>query len=105
MARNHIHFSCPPRGVTSFPLATGDATTAPALPVLPGLRASADLLILLDTRAAIDAGIPLFRSENGVVLSPGLGPEGSILPSFFRAIDARTGRQVWPIADTVGACG
>lgn len=99
MARNHIHFSSPPPGVVAFPLAASGAAAAPTLPVLPGLRASADLLLLLDTRAAIAAGIPLFRSANGVVLSPGLGPEGCILPSFFRAVDVRSGRQVWPLPE------
>ena len=85
MARNHIHFASPPPG------------TSPGGPVvLPGLRGSAELLLYLDIPAALSAGIPLFRSANGVVLSPGLGPTGSILPSFFRAVDARTGRQVWP---------
>lgn len=85
MKRNHIHFASPPPG------------TSPGGPViLPGLRSSAELLLYLDTAAALSAGIPLFRSANGVVLSPGLGPTGSILPSFFRTVDVRTGRQVWP---------
>lgn len=85
MARNHIHFASPP------------ARSAPGGPViLPGLRTRAELLLYLDVAAALGAGIPLFRSANGVVLSPGLGAEGCILPSFFTAVEAGTNRQIWP---------
>jgi hypothetical protein len=92
MTRNHIHF------------AQGVPGTAG---VISGMRASAEVLVFLDVPAALAAGIPLFRSANGVLLSPGLGPAGTILPSFFaRAVDARTGTEVWPpLAGSSGGDG
>jgi hypothetical protein len=58
----------------------------------------------MNVPALLEAGIPLFRSANGVLLSPGLGATGTILPSFIeRVLDARTGAVVWPPCEVARA--
>ena len=46
--------------------------------VKSGIRNTSKILIYVDLPRAIGAGIPFFRSENNVILSP-----GPILPEFF----------------------
>lgn len=58
--------------------------------VVSGMRKSADTIVLVDVKKAIDAGIPFYRSSNGVVLSPGLGVTGCIPPEFIQDIFARS---------------
>lgn len=63
MSRNHIHMAI-------------------GLPedgnVKSGIRNTSKVIIYIDLSRAIAAGIPFFRSENNVILSP-----GPILPEFF----------------------
>ncbi|KAJ2774594.1 tRNA 2'-phosphotransferase [Coemansia nantahalensis] len=73
MARNHIHF------------ATGLAGDKG---VISGMRATANAFIYIDIPKAMAAGIEFYRSENGVVLSEGLGGTGSIPPEYFDRIDS-----------------
>jgi 2'-phosphotransferase len=78
MNRQHVHFA------TGLPGASG---------VISGMRAKSEVLIFLDVRRALTAGISLFRSDNGVLLSPGL--DGLIPTSLFeRVVDARSGAQL-----------
>ncbi|KAG8460074.1 hypothetical protein KFE25_014219 [Diacronema lutheri] len=91
MARHHIHL-------------------APGLPwtagVISGMRASADVHIWVDLVSARAAGLRLFHSRNGVILTPGLDArtasgsgvlcEPGVLPlaHFARVLDARTDEQI-----------
>lgn len=50
--------------------------------VISGMRRDAQVLIYIDLRRALAAGCPFWRSENGVILSEGLGG-GSIVPAEF----------------------
>ncbi|KAJ2711432.1 tRNA 2'-phosphotransferase [Coemansia spiralis] len=71
MARNHIHFAT---GLV------GDEG------VISGMRARADAFIYIDGPKAMAAGIEFYQSENGVILSKGLGDTGTIPPEFFDRI-------------------
>jgi len=80
MARNHVHFA------QGLPGASG---------VISGMRASSEVLIHLDVAKAMDMGCLFFLSQNGVLLSPGLGEEGIIPPECFSKVTAgRTGEEV-----------
>jgi 2'-phosphotransferase len=79
MRRNHVHFG-----------QTDDLTS-----VRGGLRPNAEILIYLDVEKALAAELPLFLSDNGVVLSPGFGERGLIPPHLFaKIVDVATGATI-----------
>lgn len=65
------------------------------------MRNSAQVLIYIDVQKALDAGIPFFLSENGVVLSEG-DEGGSLSPEYFLRVEDRQGGPIpgWPISST-----
>ena len=69
MTRNHVHFA------TGEP---GDGT------VMSGARADANVLVYIDMRAALAAGIQFYLSTNGVILSRGI--DGLIPARFFARV-------------------
>jgi len=73
MNRQHIHFA-----IAEF----GSSV------VISGMRASAEVLIYLNIPAALADGIPLFLSENNVVLSPGVEVKGVLViqPKYFKHV-------------------
>lgn len=79
MKRNHIH------------LAQGrDAVS--------GMRKSAKVMIYIDVQKALDAGIKLFLSDNGVILTE--GDERGFLPwRFFSRVEDSNGVPLkgWPV--------
>ena len=80
MARRHVHLAA------GLPEEGG---------VISGMRRSCKVAIWVDVAAATAAGIPFYRSQNSVILSPGCGSDGTIPPSFFaRATDLRTGEEL-----------
>lgn len=80
MKRNNIHF-------------TPHLVSDPKQPH-SGFRASCDTLIYLNVEAVLTAGIKLYVSSNGVVLSPG-DKDGFIPPQFFeKIVDRRTLKSV-----------
>lgn len=80
MARKHVHMA------TDLPGESG---------VISGMRRSAEVLVWVDLLAAHRAGVPFFRSANSVILTPGLGDEGTVPPSCFsRVIERRTGKEL-----------
>lgn len=80
MARQHIHFA---QGLP------GDSN------VISGMRSSAQVLVYLDVAKCLANGVPLFRSRNGVILSPGVGNTGSIPVEYFeRVVDVATGNRL-----------
>jgi len=73
MNRNHIHMA--------VGLPTG------ASEVISGMRESCEVVIEIGANQAHYAGkIPFYLSANRVVLSPGLGREGTISREYFRSI-------------------
>ncbi|KAL1600591.1 tRNA 2'-phosphotransferase [Paraconiothyrium brasiliense] len=89
MTRNHIHFASGlPAGFKALDAgeATGEGKEAP--PVISGMRKSSTVLIYIDIKAALEAGIKFFVSENGVILSE--GNEKGLLPyEFFKRVESR----------------
>eukprot|EP00928_Gymnodinium_smaydae_P073806 TRINITY_DN5693_c0_g1_i2.p1 TRINITY_DN5693_c0_g1~~TRINITY_DN5693_c0_g1_i2.p1 ORF type:complete len:229 (-),score=26.48 TRINITY_DN5693_c0_g1_i2:92-778(-) len=71
MGRNHVHF-------------------ATALDAKSGKRGSCDMVICLNMELALERGLPLVMSANGVILSPGF--DGVIPCEFFeRAVHLKDG--------------
>ena len=66
--------------------------------VISGMRGNCEVLVRLNVSATLTAGIKLYRSENGVLLSPGDG-SGCIPPCLFEiVVDLRTGESLLPKA-------
>jgi len=83
--RNHIHLA---QGV-------------PEDGVISGMRKSAQVLIYIDVRKALDAGMFFFLSENGVVLTEG-DEHGILSTEYFLRVEDRQGRPIpgWPVSST-----
>ncbi|GMI58588.1 hypothetical protein ScalyP_jg7302 [Parmales sp. scaly parma] len=54
--------------------------------VISGMRSTSTVIIYVDVQKAIHAGLQFFRSENGVILSPGVGEHGLISSLFFHHV-------------------
>ena len=79
MSRHHVHLA---QGLS------GDAG------VISGVRSSSQILIWVDVRACVAAGIAFYTSQNGVVLSPGRAADELIPLEFFaQVVDVATGRE------------
>ncbi|KAI2717656.1 hypothetical protein CBS147332_4536 [Penicillium roqueforti] len=75
MGRNHIHFATGPSLESVLAIHADAAGGKPKLDdsrVISGMRRDAQVLIYIDVRKALQAGVPLWRSENGVILSEGI---------------------------------
>eukprot|EP00933_Yihiella_yeosuensis_P025606 TRINITY_DN19853_c0_g1_i1.p1 TRINITY_DN19853_c0_g1~~TRINITY_DN19853_c0_g1_i1.p1 ORF type:complete len:307 (+),score=62.15 TRINITY_DN19853_c0_g1_i1:28-948(+) len=83
--RNHVHFAI------GLPREAG---------VISGMRDGCQLAIYLDLEKALQAGLPVYRSANDVVLSPGF--DGGVIPTsyFSRAVRLKDGKQIWPRNET-----
>ena len=82
MKRRHVHF----------------AAAVDASKVISGMRRTAEVLVYLDAAKAVAAGLKLYRSANGVLLSPG-DERGVVSPAFFaRVVVAATGEAL-PVED------
>lgn len=80
MTRQHIHFA------VGLPGENG---------VISGMRSSCQVIIYLDIQSAIKDGITFLKSDNDVILSPGIGDRGLIPPKYFsKIVDAKTGRSL-----------
>lgn len=79
MARHHIHLA------EGMPGEAG---------VISGMRRSAEVFVWVNVRRAMAAGVPFYRSANGVILTPGRGGD-ELLPidAFARVVDQRG--RVW----------
>jgi len=78
MKRHHIHF------------AIGEPQDNE---VISGMRSSAQVLIYLDLEKALKDNVPLFISENKVILSPGLN--GIIAPEYFKCVLDKSGNLLY----------
>ena len=68
MSRNHIHF-------------------AKSKEVSSGIRKNAEVYIYVDVNKAIEGGIKFYESDNGVILSPGIGKDGIIPIEYFSKVE------------------
>ena len=81
MRRNHIHFA--PREPT-------DKET------ISGMRTSCELLVYLDVPRVLADGVPFFRSDNDVLLTPGVGEAGVLPPKYFeKVVDRKSGKVLF----------
>lgn len=76
MGRNHIHFATGPSLESVLTVHNEDTARVKSTPddsrVISGMRRDAQVLIYIDVRKALKAGVPFWRSENGVILSEGI---------------------------------
>ena len=68
MSRNHIHF-------------------AKTKNVSSGIRKNAEVYIYIDVEKAMKDGIKFYESDNGVILSPGIGEKGIIDSKYFSKVE------------------
>lgn len=88
MGRNHIHFAAGlPKGF-KIQDSTASAEEKEAQPVISGMRKSSTILVYIDIKKAMEAGIKFFVSENGVILTEG-NEKGSLPYEFFERVESR----------------
>lgn len=89
MGRNHMHFASGlPAGFQSLVSSTGSTEEKEAAPVISGMRKNSSILIYIDIKAALAAGIQFFVSENGVILTAG-DENGVLSYKFFKRVESR----------------
>ncbi|KAF3769854.1 hypothetical protein M406DRAFT_325339 [Cryphonectria parasitica EP155] len=93
MGRNHVHFSTgPPRNSDSNNVVVDDDdddnNNAPG--VISGMRTDAELLVYIDVRRSLeDDAMSWWVSDNGVVLTAGVGEEGLVPATYFKEVVGR----------------
>jgi 2'-phosphotransferase len=93
MGRNHVHFASGlPAGFKSI-VETDTSSDTAAAPVISGMRKSSTLLMFLDVDKALAAGLKLWVSDNGVILSEG-NSDGLVPLELFKRVEDRTGEGV-----------
>jgi 2'-phosphotransferase len=86
MKRNHVHFA------SGLPSGGGAGNSGG---VVSGMRASAEVLVYVNAAAAMALGVIFFVSANGVILTPGIGPQGVVPPAAFeKVVDVATGADL-----------
>jgi 2'-phosphotransferase len=89
MGRNHIHFASGlPAGFKPLVSSIGSTEEDDAAPVISGMRKNSSILIYIDIRAALAAGIKFHISENGVILTEG-SADGLLPYEFFKRVESR----------------
>src|SRR5579859_5310489 len=96
MTRNHIHLA---QGVAGDNVVSGTLfySLGHSLPSLtchrPGMRKSSQVLIYVDLRKALAAGIKFHLSDNGVILTEG-DERGFLDPKFFSKVENANGSPI-----------
>ena len=72
MNRMHVHFATGPSLDEVVPKDQAETVAINDDLVISGMRADAQVLIFIDIRKALEAGVLFWRSENGVVLTEGV---------------------------------
>ncbi|KAJ5174935.1 uncharacterized protein N7482_000812 [Penicillium canariense] len=104
MGRHHVHFATGPSLESVLAaqdkMAQDQGAARDERQVISGMRRDAQVLIYLDIKKALAAGCPLWRSENGVILSEGVpvlngktdadgNPEKVVSADFFDVVVER----------------
>jgi 2'-phosphotransferase len=89
MTRTHVHFASGlPEGFKNLEDGIEDNKERHREPVISGMRNTSSVLIYLDIRKALTAGLKFWRSKNEVILSSG-GEAGIIPLEFFERVEDR----------------
>jgi 2'-phosphotransferase len=89
MGRNHIHFASGlPVGFESLAIDTACTEEKEAAPVISGMRKNSTVLVYIDIKAALEAGIKFYISDNGVILTEG-NEDGFLSYEFFKRVESR----------------
>jgi len=92
MNRNHVHLASGlPAGFKS--LAQEENASAVEAPVISGMRKTSTVLMFLDVEKALESGLKLWKSDNGVILTEG-DAEGLVKLGLFKRVEDRTGEGV-----------
>lgn len=77
--RNHVHF----------------AQGLPRDGCISGMRESSEVAIYLNLNLALERGLLIYRSANGVILTPGFD---GVVPTelFERVVQLKDGQELWP---------
>lgn len=85
MNRNHVHCS------TGLPSSNGSSSAAE---VISGMRHDAELLVYIDVRRSLEDGaMKWWKSDNGVVLTEGMGEKGLVPVKYFKEVVGRQQQQ------------
>jgi RNA:NAD 2'-phosphotransferase (TPT1/KptA family) len=109
MGRNHAHFSTGPSVDVARTAGGDESSAADGAPgkgkrqgsrlakmmegakVVSGMRKDAEVLIYVDVEKALAKGMSWWLSENGVVLTEGLGEEGVGVEFWIEVVEVREG--------------
>lgn len=95
MKRNHIHFAT---GLPSSAASKNDDHGNKEKNVSPisGMRVTSEIYIYILGNQCAKDGIPFYKSDNGVILSCGVGKEGILSLKYFeKVVNASSGKVVW----------
>mmetsp|Transcript_14045 Transcript_14045/g.30166 ORF Transcript_14045/g.30166 Transcript_14045/m.30166 type:complete len:381 (-) Transcript_14045:34-1176(-) len=99
MKRNHIHFASGLPACRIYAGGEGGEKRNMAAPK-SGMRTNSEVYIYINGRNCSKCGIPFFRSDNGVILTEGIGKEGFLpLKYFEKVVDASSGQVLWEGSD------
>ena len=88
MSRTQVHFASGlPEGFSSLD-AEGETEQKEKRPVISGMRSSSDILVFLDAKKALKAGLKLWLSANGVILCSG-NDKGIIPIEMLKRVEER----------------
>ena len=97
MKRNHIHFaSALPSSAAKRKLDAYEKKKNDAAPI-SGMRSSSEVYIYINGPKCAVAGIPFYRSDNGVILTAGVDQREGMLPLEYleRVVCASSGKVIW----------
>ena len=80
MKRNHIHFA------TGIPNMDGTKNS-----VISGMRRSCDIYIYVNVHKCVIDNIPIYKSDNGVLLTSGVGNSGTLPLQYFSHVTDAAG--------------
>lgn len=90
MGRNHVHCSTGVPGAIGGGGGQEGGAGASASAVISGMRGDAELLVYLDVRRSLEDGaMSWWVSENGVVLTEGVGEDGLVPAKYFKEVVGR----------------
>jgi 2'-phosphotransferase len=85
MGRNHIHFAA---GIPERIAPLDSSSRKDKKTVISGMRSSANVLIYIDMKKAMDAGLKFWKSDNEVILTEG-DDNGKLSIDYFTRVEDR----------------